>query len=159
MDTVLWITAGVAVLLGLAGIVLPLLPGTPLLFGGLWLAAWLGGFSKVSVTTVVVLGCLALLAWGVDYIAAALGVKGAGASGLAVAGAGVGVLIGMFAGLPGLILGPIAGAMLGEWFARKNSTQATRAGIAAGASIIAATVAKLAIGVVMLGVFAFAYFV
>jgi uncharacterized protein YqgC (DUF456 family) len=159
MDTVLWITAGVAVLLGLAGIVLPLLPGTPLLFGGLWLAAWLGGFSKVSVTTVVVLGCLALLAWGVDYIAAALGVKGAGASGLAIAGAGLGALIGMFAGLPGLILGPIAGAMLGEWFARKNSAQATRAGIAAGASFIAAAVAKLAIAVAMLGIFAFAYFV
>jgi hypothetical protein len=105
MDTVLWIVAGAAVLLGIAGIVLPLLPGTPLLFGGLWLAAWLDGYTRVSVTVVVVLGVLGVLAWAVDYLAATLGVKRVGASGKAVAGAAIGTVLGLFAGLPGLILG------------------------------------------------------
>lgn len=159
MDIVLWIAAGVAVLLGLAGIVLPLLPGTPLLFGGLWLAAWLDGFSKVGVTSIVILGCMALIAWVVDYLAAALGVKRVGASGLAIAGAGLGALVGVFGGLPGLIVGPIAGAMLGEWFARKNREQAARAGIAAGVGFVAAVAAKLSIAIAMLGVFTFAYFI
>jgi uncharacterized protein len=159
MELALWIAAGVAVLLGLAGMVLPLLPGTPLLFGGLWLAAWLDGYSKVSVTVVVVLGVMALLAWAVDYVAAALGVKRAGASGMAMAGAGIGALVGLFAGLPGLILGPIVGAMAGEWIARKDQAQATRAGLAAGLSFIAAIAVKIGIAVAMLGTFAFAYFV
>lgn len=159
MELALWIAAGAAVLLGLAGMVLPLLPGTPLLFGGLWLAAWLDGYSKVSVTVVVVLGVMALLAWAVDYVAAALGVKRAGASGMAMAGAGIGALVGLFAGLPGLILGPIVGAMAGEWIARKDQAQATRAGLAAGLSFIAAIAVKIGIAVAMLGTFAFAYFV
>jgi uncharacterized protein len=159
VDVALWILAGVAVLVGLAGVVLPLLPGTPLLFGGLWLAAWLDGYAKVGVGVVVALGILALLAWAVDYVAAVLGVKRVGASGLAMAGAGVGTLLGLFAGLPGLIVGPVIGAVAGEWIARKDSAQATRAGLAAGIGFIVAMAAKLGIAAAMLGVFAFAYFV
>lgn len=159
MELALWIAAAAAVLLGLAGMVLPLLPGTPLLFGGLWLAAWLDGYSKVSMTVVVVLGVMALLAWVIDYVAAALGVKRAGASGMAMAGAGIGALVGLLGGLPGLILGPIAGAMVGEWIARKDHAQATRAGLAAGLSFIAAMAVKIGIAVAMIGTFAFAYFV
>jgi uncharacterized protein YqgC (DUF456 family) len=159
MDLILWISAAVAVALGLAGIVLPLLPGTPLLFAGLGLAAWLGNFTRVSVMTVVVLGVMALIAWVVDFVAAALGVKRVGASGLAIAGAMLGALFGVLAGLPGLILGPIAGATLGEWLARRDGAQATRAGVAAGLGFIIAVAAKLGIAMAMLGVFAFAYFV
>jgi uncharacterized protein len=159
MDIALWIVAGLAVLLGIAGIVLPLLPGTPLLFGGLWLAAWLDGYSRVSVTVVVVLGVMAVLGWAVDYLAATLGVKRVGASGKAVAGAAIGTVLGLFGGLPGLILGPIVGAMVGEWLARRNATQAGRAGVAAGLGFIVAVAAKLGLAIAMLGVFAFAWFV
>ena len=159
MDIALWITAIAAVLLGIAGMVLPLLPGTPLLFGGLWLAAWLDGYAKVSITVVVILGVMALVAWVVDYVAAVLGVKRVGASGMAVAGAAIGAVLGLFAGLPGLILGPVIGAMAGEWLARKDAAQATRAGLGAGIGFIVAVAAKLGIAMAMLGVFAFAYFV
>lgn len=158
-STLLWAAAVVAVLLGLAGVVLPLLPGTPLLFGGLWLAAWLDGYSRVSVMTVVVLAFMAVLAWLADYAAAALGVKRAGASGRAMAGAALGAVLGVFAGLPGLILGPILGAMAGEWLARRHAGQAARAGMAAGLGFIVAIAAKLGLALGMLGVFAFAYFV
>ncbi len=159
MDLIWWMVAGLAVLLGVAGMVLPLLPGTPLLFGGLWLAAWLDGYSKVSVMTVVVLAVMALVAWAVDYVAAAVGVKRAGASGLAMAGAGAGAVLGLFAGLPGVILGPIAGAMAGEWYARRDTAQAARAGAAAGLGFVIAMAAKLGIAVAMIGLFATAYFV
>lgn len=159
MDIVLWIAAGAAVLFGLAGLVLPLLPGTPLLFGGLWLAAWLDAYSRVSVTVVVVLAVMALAAWAVEYAAAALGVRQVGASGKAMAGAAIGALLGLFAGLPGLIIGPIVGAVAGEWIARRDAGQATRAGAAAGVGFIVAAVAKLGIGIAMVGVFALAYFV
>jgi uncharacterized protein YqgC (DUF456 family) len=161
MDTssLLWVAAVVAVLLGLAGVVLPLLPGAPLLFGGLWLAAWLDGYSRVSMLTVGVLAVMALLSWLADYAAAAVGVRRAGASGRAMVGAALGALVGAFFGLPGLILGPIVGAMAGEWSVRRHAGQATRAGVAAGLGFVIAIAAKVGLALGMLGVFAFAYFV
>jgi uncharacterized protein YqgC (DUF456 family) len=155
--TLLWVAAGVTVVTGFVGIFLPLLPGVPLIFGGLWLAAWISDFEKVGVATLVALAVLAVLAWIVDYVAAALGVRRVGASRLAVGGATVGAVVGMFGGLPGLIAGPILGAMLGEWYARRDTVQATRAGLAAGAGFLAAIAAKLAIAGVMVGTFAFAW--
>lgn len=159
MDIALWIVAAAAVLLGVAGLVLPLLPGVPLLFGGLWLAAWLDHYTRVGAPTLVALGVLALLALAVDFVAAALGVKRVGASGLAMAGAVVGAILGLAGGLIGLILGPVIGAMAGEYIARKDTLQATRAGLAAGLGFIIAAAAKLGIAMAMLGLFAFAYFV
>ena len=88
-----------------------------------------------------------------------MGVKRVGASGKAVAGAAIGTVLGLFAGLPGLILGPIVGAMAGEWLARRDAAQAGRAGLAAGVGFIVAVAAKLGIAIAMLGVFAFAWFV
>ena len=157
METLLFAAAIAAVLLGLAGIVLPLLPGIPLIFGGLWLFAWLDDFSRVSVTTVVVLAVMAVIAWLVDYIAAALGVRRAGASGLAVIGAAIGAVIGIAAGLVGVVIGPIVGAVIGEWLARRNHVQAARAGIAAGLGFILAVAAKIGIAFTMLGVFTVAW--
>jgi uncharacterized protein YqgC (DUF456 family) len=159
METLLLITAVVAVLLGLAGIVLPLLPGMPLLFGGLWLLAWLDGFSRVGALTLAILAAMAVLAWLADYAAAALGVRRVGASGLAVAGAAIGAIVGLLGGLLGVIVGPILGATLGEWLARRSHTQATRAGLAAGFGFLLAIVAKLSIAFAMLGVFALAWLV
>jgi len=159
MDVALWVLAGAMVLVGIIGMVLPLLPGTPLLFGGLWLAAFLDGYEKVGVSVVVVLAVLAVLAWVVDYVAAVLGVKRVGASGLAMAGAAAGALVGILGGIVGLIVGPIVGAMAGEMLARRNAGQATRVGIAAGLSFIAAVAVKLGIAAGMLAVFVFAYLV
>ena len=159
METALWILAWIAVPVGFAGIVLPLLPGMPVLFGGLWLAAWLDDYSRVGGVTVGVLAVMALIAWMADYAAAALGVKRVGASNLAVGGAAFGALFGLLGGIPGLIVGPIAGAMAGEWLARRDAPQATRAGLAAGVGVVLAIGAKLLIALVMVTVFAVAYFV
>jgi uncharacterized protein len=158
-NILLWLGAAALVAVGIAGLVLPLLPGVPLLFGGLWLAAWIDGYAKVGIGIVVVLGVLAALAFVVDYVAAMFGVKKVGASGLAMADAGLGALGGLFLGLPGLIVGPIVGAAAGEFIARRDTAQATKAGIAAGFGFVIAVVAKLGLAVAMLAVFAFAYFI
>lgn len=157
MTALLWIVAGAAMLLGLLGVFLPLLPGMPLLFAGMLLAAWLDDFAHVGVPTLVALAVLTLVAWLVEALASVWGVKRAGASGMAIAGAGIGALLGLFAGLPGLILGPIVGAVCGEYLARRDQRTAARAGIAAGIGFLVAIVAKLAIAVTMLVVFAFAW--
>ena len=158
MTEILWVAAFAAMLLGLIGVFLPLLPGVPLLFGGMLLAAWLDDFARIGVPTLIVLGVMTLAAWLVETLASVWGVKRAGSSGMAIAGAGVGAIVGILGGLPGLILGPIVGAVCGEYIARRNQRRAARAGLAAGIGFLVAAVAKLAIAVTMLAVFLFAWF-
>ena len=89
------------------------------------------------------LGLVALLAWLVDYLAAAVLVKKVGGSGAAATGAGLGAVAGLFAGLPGLILGPVIGATAGQWRSTPDDArQAARVGMAAGLGFVAATVVK-----------------
>ena len=80
MTTTLWIVAVLLIVVGVAGTVLPALPGVPLIFGGVLLAAWIGDFQRISVFTVVVLAVLAVMGIVIDYIAAAISAKRAGAS-------------------------------------------------------------------------------
>jgi uncharacterized protein YqgC (DUF456 family) len=155
----LWVVlAVVLVCLGLAGSVLPALPGVPLVFSGLLLAAWAGDFEQVSWITLVVLGLLTVASFVIDLVATALGAKRVGATKLAIAGAALGTLGGLFLGLPGLVLGPFVGAVAGELMSHGQVQQATRAGLATWVGLIFGTLAKLALVFTMLGVFAFAYF-
>ncbi|MCX9156358.1 DUF456 family protein [Niveibacterium sp. 24ML] len=155
----LWLIAIALMLIGVAGVVLPVLPGTPLLFGGMLLGAWLDDFGKVGVLAVVVLAVLAALAWAIDFAAGMLGTKLVGASTESMLGAGIGGVLGLFGGIPGLILGPVIGAAAGELYARRSTQQAAKAGVAAGLGFVIAMAAKLGITVAMLGVFLFAYFI
>jgi uncharacterized protein len=155
----LWLLAIALMLIGVAGIVLPVLPGTPLLFGGMLLGAWLDDFSRVGVIAVVVLGVLAVLAWAIDFAAGVLGTKLVGASTEAMVGAGIGGVVGLFGGIPGLIFGPVIGAAAGELYAQRTAQQAAKAGVAAGLGFVVAMAAKLGITVAMVAVFVFAYFV
>ena len=155
----LWLLVATLVVVGLAGAVLPALPGVPLVFAGLWLAAWIDGYAKVSGFTVGVLGVLTLLAMTVDVVATALGAKRVGASRPAIAGAAIGTLVGVFFGLPGLLLGPFIGAVAGEMLARGRMGQAVDVGIATWMGLLFGTLAKLALSLAMVGVFVAAYFI
>jgi len=156
---VLWLVlAVVLVCVGVAGSVLPALPGVPLVFAGLLLAAWAGDFQKVTWLPLVVLGLLTVISFVIDFAATALGAKRVGATRLAIVGAALGTLGGLFLGLPGLILGPFVGAIIGELLSHGQMQQATRAGLATWVGLIFGTLAKLALVFTMLGVFALAYF-
>ena len=157
---VLWLVlAVVLVCVGVAGSVLPALPGVPLVFAGLLVAAWAGDFERVGWVTLVVLGLLTVASFAIDLVATAMGAKRVGATKLAVAGAAVGTLGGLFLGLPGLVLGPFVGAVVGELLSHGQMQQATRAGLATWVGLLFGTLAKLALVFTMLGVFALAYFV
>ena len=156
---VLWLVlAVVLVCAGVAGSVLPALPGVPLVFAGLLLAAWAGDFQQVTWVPLVVLGLLTVMSFVIDLAATALGAKRVGATKLAVLGAALGTLGGLFLGLPGLILGPFVGAVAGELLSHGRMQQATRAGLATWMGLVFGTLAKLALVFTMLGVFALAYF-
>lgn len=149
---VLWIAAGVLIVIGALGMVLPILPGAPLIFMGALLAAWAEEFVYLGWGSLTVLGVLTVLAVAVDFVAGAFGAKRFGASGRAVTGATLGALVGIFFGIPGVLVGPFVGAVIGELSVRRNLAAAGRVGVGAALGLALGTAAKLAIAFAMIGV-------
>jgi uncharacterized protein YqgC (DUF456 family) len=154
-----WILAVVLILLGFAGTVLPALPGVALVFAGLVVGAWADDFQRVGWITLALLGLLTLASITIDFAATALGAKRVGATKLAIAGAALGTLGGLFLGIPGLLVGPFVGAVIGEMLSHGGWSQATRAGFATWLGLLFGTLAKIALAFAMIGIFVFAYFV
>ena len=150
-----WVLATLIVVGGLAGTIIPALPGVPMVFAGLFLAAWAGDFLQVGWATIGILGVLTALAWLVDFLAAAMGAKRLGASQRAFWGAAFGAVVGMFFGIPGIVLGPFVGAAVAEFSAGRTVHQASRAGYGAWIGVVFGTAAKLAIAFLMVGIFVF----
>jgi len=96
---------------------------------------------------------MAALSFVVDFLASLLGAKRLGASPLALGGATVGGIAGLFLGLPGLILGPFVGAALGEYIARRSLRQAGKVGLGTWLGLLAAAVAKVILAVMMIVTF------
>ncbi len=149
----LWILAVLFTLVGVSGLVFPVLPGAPLLFTGLFLAAWADGFAHVGAGAMVLLGIMALLTYVVDFAASAVGARRFGASRRAVIGAVVGAVVGLFFGLVGVIIGPFIGAVIGELSVRLDFEAASRAGFGATIGLALGAAAKLAMAFAMLGIF------
>ena len=151
--TLLWILSAALILVGLAGTVLPVLPGTILVWGGIVLGAWVDDFARVGMTTVVVVSVLALLAWGLDYVAGLMGAKKAGASKLALLGAAAGTVLGLFMGLVGVFFMPLVGAAVGEYMVQKNQARAVKVGVATWVGIMLGLIAKVVLAFIMVGIF------
>ncbi|RZA18701.1 MAG: DUF456 family protein [Lysobacteraceae bacterium] len=150
------------ILVGLVGTVVPALPGLPLVFAGMLLAAWADGFSNVPVWVLVVLGLLTLLSLAIDFWATALGAKRVGASRMAVIGAMLGTLGGLLLGPLGLLLGPFAGALAGELLHRRSLGaahlgDAAKIGLGTWLGILFGVVLKLGLAFAILGLFALAW--
>jgi uncharacterized protein YqgC (DUF456 family) len=144
-------------LVGALGIVLPALPGIPLMFAGMVVAAAIDDFQRIGWITLTVLGFLTLFSVIVEFAASALGARHVGASRQAVWGALLGTVIGIFFGIPGLLLGPFIGAVVAELSVHGRLEQAGRVGIATWLGLIFGTLVKIAIAFAMLGIFVFAY--
>ena len=152
-DVALWILSIALMAAGLAGAVLPVLPGAALVLAGTVLGAWIDNFERVGGWTVGVLVALALLSWVLDYVAGVLGAKKAGASKQALIGAAIGTVAGLFLGFVGVLVLPFVGAAAGEYLARRDHRAAARVGLATGFGLVVALVAKVVIAFVMIGIF------
>jgi uncharacterized protein YqgC (DUF456 family) len=153
MTVLLWVIAVAMVFVGLVGVVLPALPGHMLILGGLIVGAWAEGFTRVGVWTLVIVGLIALASYGVDFVAVALGAKRLGASPRAMTGAALGTLGGLFFGLPGVIVGPFIGAVIGELTTHRDFAKAGKAGVAAWIGFAIGTAVKVALAFLMIGIF------
>lgn len=151
--TLLWILCAALIVAGLAGTVLPVLPGTVLVWGGIVLGAWIDDFQRVGTTTLVVVTVLAALAWVLDYVAGLLGARKAGASRQALLGAAIGTVVGLFMGVVGVLFMPLVGAALGEYLAQKDQHRAVRVGVATWLGIMVGLLAKVVLAFVMVGLF------
>ncbi|WP_433851450.1 DUF456 domain-containing protein [Stenotrophomonas nitritireducens] len=156
---ILYLLAALLVIVGIAGVVLPALPGIPLVFAGLLVAAWTDGFARVGWLPLVVLGVLTAISIVVDVLSTTLGAQRLGASRLALVGSLVGTVAGLFFMPIGLFAGPFLGALLGEYVHSRQLGRATRIGIGTWLGIVLGVALKLGLAVAMLGVFALAWFV
>ncbi len=159
LTTFLLLLAALIVIAGLAGLAFPALPGAPLLFAGLLLAAWAEDFVYVGSGTLIALAVMAALTYVLDFIATALGAQRYGASTRAIIGAMLGAIVGLFFGLPGILLGPLVGAIIGELTARSDLRHAARAGFGAFIGLLLSIAGKLALGCSMIGLYLFVRYV
>ena len=159
VETLYYILAGVLILVGIAGTVLPALPGLPLVFAGMVLAAWTGDFQEVGVPMLVLLGLLTVLSLAVDFLATMFGAKRVGASRLALVGSVIGTFVGLFFGPIGLFAGPFLGALAGELIHGRQIHAAAKVGLGTWVGIVIGTVLELGLAFAMLGLFALAWFV
>jgi uncharacterized protein YqgC (DUF456 family) len=159
VDVLWWLLSAALIVAGLAGAVLPALPGTALVLGGIVLGAWIDDFARVGTVTLAVVSALAVLSWVLDYVAGLLGARRAGASREALVGAAVGTVVGLFMGFVGVLFMPLVGAAIGQYIAQRDHGHALRVGVATWLGIMAGMVAKVVLSFVMVGLFVVALLV
>ena len=156
MDIALYVLAALLIIGGMAGAILPTLPGIPMIFGGIWLVAAVDHYRHLGMWWLLTIGALASVGVIVDFIASAVGARRVGASRLALWGASLGTLIGMFFGVPGLLFGPFIGALLGELASGNSVLRSAHVGVGTWLGLLFGTLLKLVISFVMVGLFGLA---
>src|SRR5690554_576783 len=122
MEIALWLFGSLFVLIGLLGTLILFVPGSPLIFLGAVLIAWVEDFSRVQTPTLIIVFVLMVLSQLVDYLAGPANARRAGASSAAATGAFLGGIIGIAFGLLGVLFGPLVGAVLGELYSQRSIT-------------------------------------
>lgn len=153
LDIALYVLATLLMIGGLAGAVLPALPGIPMIFGGIWLAAAVDGYRHLGLWWLLGIGLLGALGVAADFVAGMLGARHVGASRQAIWGATLGTFVGVFFGVPGLLLGPFFGAVAGELLSSRSVLRSTHVGVGTWIGLLFGTIFKLVVSFAMLGLF------
>lgn len=151
MEFFLYLLSAALIVGGVAGAILPVLPGIPMIFGGIWLAAAVDEYRHLGWGWLVAIGIVAAAGIALDFVSASIGAKKIGASPRALWGAGVGTVIGMFFGIPGLIIGPFAGAVAGELWSGESVLRSAHVGVSTWIGMLVGILAKVVISFLMIG--------
>jgi len=151
----------ILVAIGFIGVVLPLLPGLPLIWGGVFLWAWADNFQQIGWPTLIVLAVLTLTGWGLDLVLTPVISRRAGVSWRAIGGAILGGLLGgiFLSVIPiiGTLFGALIGAILGMWFVeyqiRGDEEAATAAVRAYLSGVAVTTLLNLGLALIMITIF------
>lgn len=150
----IWLTLSIiCALVGLLGAVLPAIPGSPVSYAALWLL-WLYDSSCISITTLVVMGIFMLLVTILDFVAPIWLTRHGGGTKQGERGATIGLILGLFLGPWGIILGPFFGALIGELIAKTPHEKAIKVAFMSFIGFILTTGIKLIYGlsVIFIGV-------
>jgi len=151
--TAVGVIVAVLMLAGLAGSVVPLIPGTPLVFIGALVYAIATDFTPVGAGRLAILAVLAVAGWALEHVAGALGARRAGGGRAAVVGAVLGAVVGLAAAPLGLLIGPIAGAIAGELLSGRDPAGSVRTGIGTALGVLGGVVAHFAFALTMVALF------
>ena len=157
MDLLLLVLGVLVIVAGIVSLAMPLVPGVAIIFLGVVLVAWADDFTKIGPLTLVVLFALTLVAMVADNVAGMFGARRAGASGWGVFGAGVGAVVGLPLGLPGVVLGPAVGALAFEYLKNPDLKRAGKAGLGGLFGYVLAVVAKAVFGLTLVALAVVAY--
>ncbi len=153
IDTLFYVVGALLIVIGLAGAIVPVLPGIPLIFGGIWLIARVDHYHHLGVWWLLGIALVGAVGLTMDLLSGAFGAKRVGASPRAVWGALLGTLIGLFFGLPGLLLGPFFGAVVGELSAGSSMQRGAHVGVSTWVGLLFGTIIKLVSSVTMVALF------
>lgn len=149
MEYVLMFFSIILALVGFAGAVVPGIPGPPLSYLGLVLIAFCNN-DKLSVTSLVVAGILALVITVLDFVAPAWFAKRSGGSKAGIWGATIGLIVGLFMGFVGIILGPFLGAFIGELLVKTPGQKALHVAFMSFVAFIATSGVKMIYSAVLI---------
>ena len=154
MELICWAIVVVLFAVGLIGTVLPVFPGTTIILAAAIIhRVMLGPEKSVTWWIVSALVALTLLTYAFDFVSGYFGAKYFGATRWGTFGAIVGAIVGIFFGIPGLFIGPVIGAVTGEFIAGKRMIAAGKAGWGTLLGNLAGMTLKLAIALVMITIF------
>lgn len=154
MNLLAWLLVIVLFAVGLIGTVLPVVPGPLIICAAIVLhRVFLGAEASVSWITVAIVVMLTAIAFALEFVAASFGARRFGATKWGALGAVVGGMAGLFFGLPGLFIGPIAGAIAAEFLAGRKLIAAGRAGWGTLLGNLGGMLAKLVLAVTMIVLF------
>jgi uncharacterized protein YqgC (DUF456 family) len=149
MEVVIYVVAGVLMIIGLLGCLLPILPGPPLNYAGLLLMQLLDP-TPFTTRFMIIWGVIVVVALALDYFIPAWGIKRFGGSRWGVIGTIVGLIAGLLFFPPfGIIIGPIAGALAGELLSGRPHKEATRAAFGSFIGFLTTTFLKLTVSAVL----------
>ena len=153
MDLILIFTASLFVLLGIAGSMLPILPGPITSWLGLLIIHFTDAITFNWIFLIITL-LVAILIWLLDYIFPAIGTKHFGGSKYGIIGTSIGFIIGVISPVPfGIIIGPFLGAFIGEYLNNTDSRIALKAAFGSFIGFLTSTFLKIIVSFIYLGLF------
>ncbi|AFM00402.1 hypothetical protein Desde_2016 [Desulfitobacterium dehalogenans ATCC 51507] len=150
MTTVALIIAILLFILGLLGTVLPILPGAILIYGGMLIYGLMTGFATLDFSFYFIQGLVFAFIFLVDYLATAAGTRRFGGSKQAGWGAAAGMIVGLFFGPLGILVGPFLGAVGAELLRKTEFNQAIRVGFGTLVGLLGGTIIKLGVEILMI---------
>ncbi len=148
MDIVWIVTGGILMIAGIAGCLLPFIPGPPLTYFGL-LALQLQQIAPFSTRFLIIWALIVIAITVADYLVPVYGTQRFGGTRYGIWGCTLGLIVGFWLGPAGIIAGPLLGAFLGEWIGHQNADKAFKAAFGSFIGFLFGTLLKLVASVVM----------